>query len=91
MYYPNWIEEDSYTLTGSMLEPRTVLEGGKWKNQSFGKGYADNWGSDMAKDDNGNYRYNQFDLDDAIDSNGNSVYPLRESAKCHLEECRVNR
>ena len=73
MYYPNWIEEDSYTLTGSMLEPRTVLEGGKWKNQSFGKGYADNWGSDMAKDDNGNYRYNQFDLDDAIDSNGNSV------------------
>ena len=61
------------TLTGSMLEPRTVLEGGKWKNQSFGKGYADNWGSDMAKDDNGNYRYNQFDLDDAIDSNGNSV------------------
>lgn len=73
MYYPNWIKEDSYTLTGSMLEPRTVLEGGKWKNQSFGKGYADNWGSDMAKDDNGNYRYNQFDLDDAIDSNGNSV------------------
>ena len=41
--------------------------------KDFGKGYADNWGSDMAKDDNGNYRYNQFDLDDAIDSNGNSV------------------
>lgn len=25
------------------------------------------------KDDNGNYRYNQFDLDDAVDQNGNPV------------------
>lgn len=73
MYYPNWIKEDSYTLKGSMLEARTEQEGGIWKNKDFGKGYADNWGSDMAKDDNGNYRYNQFDLDDAVDQNGNPV------------------
>lgn len=73
IYYPEWIKEDSYTLTGSMLEPRTVQEGGVWKNQDFGKGYADNWGSDIAKDDNGNYRYNQFDLDDAVDQDGNRV------------------
>ncbi len=73
MYYPNWIKEDSYTLKGSMLEARTEQEGGIWKNKDFGKGYADNWGSDMAKDDNGNYQYNQFDLDDAVDQNGNPV------------------
>lgn len=73
MYYPNWIKEGSYTLKGSMLEARTEQEGGIWKNKDFGKGYADNWGSDIAKDDNGNYRYNQFDLDDAVDQNGNPV------------------
>lgn len=73
MYYPNWIKEDSYTLTGSMLQPKTELVGGIWKNKDFGEGYADNWGSDMAKDNYGNYRYNQFDLDDAVDQDGNSV------------------
>ena len=78
-----WVSEDAngngkaddvwYELKGSMLEARTEQEGGIWKNKDFGKGYADNWGSDMAKDDNGNYRYNQFDLDDAVDQNGNPV------------------
>lgn len=72
-YYPNWIKEDQYTLTGSMLEPRTVQESGIWKNKDFGKGYADNWGSDKVTDDNGNYRYNQFELDDAVDQNGHPI------------------
>lgn len=74
MYYPNWIEEDSYTLTGSKLEARTEqLESGIWTNKDFGKGYADNWGSDRATNANGNYMYNQFDLDDAVDADGNAV------------------
>ena len=89
MYYPNWIKEDSYTLKGSMLEARTEQEGGIWKNKDFGKGYADNWGSDMAKDDNGNYRYNQFDLDDAVDPEWQScnagTYSFCESTECHLK------
>lgn len=74
MYYPNWIKEDSYTLTGSMLEHRTILdeESGKWKNQDFGEGYADNWGTDLAVDKNNTY-YNQFDLDKAIDKDGKKV------------------
>ena len=29
MYYPNWIKEDSYTLTGSMLEPYWKAVNGK--------------------------------------------------------------
>ncbi|MDU1890690.1 MAG: cell surface protein [Dysgonomonas sp.] len=73
IYYPTWIKEDSYTLKGSMLQPRVVNDGGVWKNQSFEWGFADNMGSDAAKNSSGNYRYNQFELDNAIDSNGNSV------------------
>lgn len=73
MYYPAWITEDTYTLTGSMLYPRTVEEGGVWKNKSFGWGFADNMGSDMAKTNSGSYRYNQFELDNAIDAEGNPV------------------
>lgn len=73
MYYPNWIKEDSYTLTGSMLKDRTILgENNEWENQDFAEGYADNWGSDCALDEN-NTRYNQFDLDKAIDKDGKKV------------------
>lgn len=71
MYYPAWITADSYTLKGSMLQARTVNEGGTWKNQSFGWGYADNMGSDIEKSANGVYRYNQFELDNALDAQGN--------------------
>lgn len=73
MYYPAWITEDSYTLKGSMLQPRTVYENSTWKNQSFGWGYADNMGTDTEKASNGTYRYNQFELDNAVDVEGNAV------------------
>lgn len=43
------------------------------EKQGFRKRICRQLGSDMAKDDNGNYRYNQFDLDDAVDQNGNPV------------------
>ena len=56
-----------------MLQPRTVNEGGVWKNQAFGWGYADNMGKDIEKSANGVYRYNQFELDNAIDAEGNAV------------------
>ena len=73
MCYPNWIKSSSYTLTGSKLEPRTEEVEGEWHNKDFEEGYADNWGKDIAKDEYGNYRYNQFDLDNAVDSNGDPV------------------
>ena len=41
--YPKWIRPNSYTLRGTRLEPRTVQEGGIWKNKSFDWGYVDNY------------------------------------------------
>ena len=72
MYYPDWVKEDSYTLKGSMLESRTVKENGIWKNQNYNWGYADNMGKDAAMKGSV-YLYNQFDIDDAVDADGNSV------------------
>lgn len=47
-YYPAWIESDSYTLTGTRLQARTVSDPqtGLWVNEPFAWGYADNMGSD---------------------------------------------
>lgn len=72
MYYPDWIKEDSYTLKGSKLEDK-ITHNTNWQNEPFGWGYADNLGADRANDDNGNYRYNQFELENAIDQDGNPV------------------
>lgn len=47
-YYPDWIEEDEYTLTGTRLEPRTYNDG-QWVNGAFDWGYADNYGSDRGE------------------------------------------
>ena len=41
--YPKWVRANSYTLRGTRLEPRTVQEGGIWKNKSFDWGYVDNY------------------------------------------------
>lgn len=73
MYYPAWVTENTYTLSGSRLEPRAIKEDGKWQNGNYGWGYADNMGSDVEVKSNGSYRYNQFDLDNAIDDQGNAV------------------
>lgn len=74
-YYPEWIAEDSYTLSGSMLPPRSVQIGIAWKNESYPWGYADNLGTDIAtKSDGRTYLYNQFDLEHAVDAAGNPVH-----------------
>ncbi|MBQ2239625.1 MAG: cell surface protein, partial [Alistipes sp.] len=44
-YYPLWIEEDSYTLTGTCLEPRNYDASGNgsyWVNAEYDWGYVDN-------------------------------------------------
>ena len=45
-YYPLWIEEDSYTLTGTCLEARNYDASGNgtyWVNVEYDLGYADNF------------------------------------------------
>lgn len=70
MYYPKWIKEDSYTLTGSLLEPRSVLEGAFWNNKPYGWGYVDNLGNDAKYNNANQYQYNRFDISDAVDADG---------------------
>lgn len=46
-YYPAWITEDEYSLTGMLLKDRSFTEeSGKFNTGNYGWGYADNYGSD---------------------------------------------
>lgn len=47
-YYPAWIGEAAYTLTGSLLPSRNSIDPltGRWINRAYAWGYADNIGSD---------------------------------------------
>lgn len=73
-YYPAWIKEDSYTLTGTRLAPRTQCdpETGFWVNEPFPWGYADNMGEDNTALD-GMPQANRFRISDAVDAEGNHV------------------
>lgn len=47
-YYPQWIEADSYTLTGTRLEARnydSTGDGANWIQPAYDWGYADNFSS----------------------------------------------
>ena len=73
-YYPLWIEEDSYTLTGTCLEPRNYDASGNgsyWVNAEYDWGYADNFSSTdrLASGDNANEdaNANHFKISNAID------------------------
>jgi len=76
-YFPEWINEDSYTLRGTILSSKTVVDGnGMWTNAAFGWGYVDNFssidytnnmGEGMEK--NGNY----LKISNAIDYKGDDV------------------
>ncbi|MDE6632318.1 MAG: hypothetical protein K2K23_04905 [Muribaculaceae bacterium] len=73
-YYPAWIKEDSYTLTGTRLASRTQCdpETGFWVNGSFPWGYADNIGEDNTSLD-GMPQANRFRISDAVDEEGKTV------------------
>ena len=63
-YYPMWITNDEYTLTGTRLKANNYDKsdnGSYWVNPSYGWGYADNYGS------------NTFRINDAVDAEGNAV------------------
>lgn len=63
-YYPQWLEEDEYTLHGTIL-PKNAVYTTMWVLNPFGFGYADNYpnNNDRAK----------LKIDWAVDSKGQSV------------------
>ena len=73
-YYPLWIKEDSYTLTGTCLEARNYDASGKgtyWVNPHYEWGYVDNWSpiDRLTSDNNSNAEANanHFKISNAID------------------------
>ncbi|MDE6018375.1 MAG: hypothetical protein K2G85_06145 [Muribaculaceae bacterium] len=73
-YYPAWIKEDSYTLSGTKLPARTETdpETGLISNNPYAWGYADNMGEDNIALD-GMPQANRFRIADAVNSEGNTV------------------
>lgn len=77
-YYPEWVEEDSYTLYGSRLpalaeqNPNT----GMWKILPFKWGYADNSGEDskMLTINGNTIMVNFFSIANAVDDNNQPVF-----------------
>ena len=79
-YYPLWIEEDSYTLTGTCLEPRNYDASGNgsyWVNVEYDWGYADNFSSidRLTDEDNASAEANanHFKISNAIDFECQSI------------------
>lgn len=71
-YYPAWVKEDEYTLSGTRLENRLHQDNdGLWVTGKYMAGYADNLASDMEEMLPG--AANRFDLSDAVDNEGKSV------------------
>lgn len=79
-YYPLWVEEDSYTLTGTRLEARNYdasTNGTYWINAEYDWGYADNFSPiDRLTDDENvaaNTNANHFKISNAIDREGRAI------------------
>ena len=70
-YYPQWIEEDRITFSGSRLADNAVNEPRPdmpehWVGYCYAWGYADNHPNDTE--------YSKFKIDWAVDKNGNPVH-----------------
>ena len=77
-YYPLWIQEDSYTLTGTCLEGRNFDQSGNgtyWVNAEYDWGYTDNFSEidQLQSEGNATANANYFKISNAIDNKGNSV------------------
>jgi hypothetical protein len=75
-----WIEEDSYTLTGTCLNARNYDASGNgsyWVNVEYDWGYVDNFSpiDRLTEDSNAGagVNANYFKISNAIDANGNKV------------------
>lgn len=76
-YYPLWMNQESYTLTGTRLLPKNIQipSSGFWNNQAYDWGYVDNIGSDCIGGDSydGSGQMNGFKISNAIYQDGTSV------------------
>ncbi len=73
-YYPNWINEMSYTLRGTRLTAHNYDKSGNgsnWILPEYDWGYVDNFSSTDRTSTNS--KANRFDISNAIDVNGNLV------------------
>ena len=80
-YYPLWIDKDSYTLTGTCLEPRNYDASGNgsyWVNAEYDWGYVDNFSpiDRVGEGDNSNAvaNTNYFKISNAIDCDCEPVH-----------------
>ncbi len=70
-YFPAWVVEDEYTLSGTLLPPNSEWSeiNQEWVLHAYGWGYADNFSEvDRAAD-----RANRFRILDARDATGEAV------------------
>ncbi len=79
-YYPEWIDADSYTLSGTRLEARNYDKygnGAMWIQPPYDWGYADNYSAvDRLSEGEGSESTampNGFDISNAIDHSGKSI------------------
>ena len=79
-YYPAWIKEDSYTLSGTCLKARNFDRSGNgsyWVLPEYDWGYVDNFSPEdrLTDDDNASAgtNANHFDISNAVDANGKAV------------------
>lgn len=69
-YWPRWTDSDSISFTGTLLAPNAVDTSGQgtyYVLYSYDWGYVDNHPNDFAD-------LNSFDIDRAVDADGNPVY-----------------
>ena len=77
-YYPLWIAEQSYTLSGTRLESRNIYDEatGFWHNNAYEWGYADNRGSDVLSEGDSSTGEGQkvgFRIANAMHADGTAV------------------
>lgn len=74
-YYPTWLTEAHYTLYGSRLAPNTTTDtSGRYINNPYAWGYADNKGSDAeAGADSSNAAKCYFKISNAVNIDGSAA------------------
>ncbi|KAB3854844.1 PKD domain-containing protein [Phocaeicola vulgatus] len=77
-YYPAWIAENSYTLTGTCLAARNTQDSqtGYWDNRAYDWGYVDNFGIDRIEGGStvdGSGQRNGFKISNAIHADGSEA------------------
>lgn len=77
-YYPLFFDHDPLTLafSGTLLAPNSYFENGKFDQKPYDWGYVDNASEDyeqIVNNDPDTKGSNKFDIDNAVDQNGNPV------------------